>query len=185
MSTLLMAIDLVFVTSWRRNGHSAFVIGFSSFPILPQMEWFCRKSCFLIDFLTLWEGHTPNFGGCYRRPGDKFKILAGDATSIHRRINMMPHMAKSFEPYGLLGKRGVLTVLVPHVNFGIFVLFEICHKCYARKYTGTNLLTVLRKLACTVKPRNNGFEGTKHSCLLLPKSVITNIENKRKKCQGA
>ena len=36
----------------------------------------------------------------------------------------------------------------------------------------------------TVKPRNNGFEGTKHSCPLLPKSVIANIESKRKKCQG-
>ena len=36
----------------------------------------------------------------------------------------------------------------------------------------------------TVKPRNNGFEGTKHSYPLLPKSVIANIEIKRYECQG-
>ena len=29
----------------------------------------------------------------------------------------------------------------------------------------------------TVKPRNNGFEGTKRSCSLLPKSVIANVES--------
>ena len=36
----------------------------------------------------------------------------------------------------------------------------------------------------TVKPRYNGFEGTKYIHPLLPKSVIANRESKRKICQG-
>ena len=32
----------------------------------------------------------------------------------------------------------------------------------------------------TVKSRNNGFKAIKHSCSLLPKSVITNTKGKIK-----
>ena len=38
------------------------------------------------------------------------------------------------------------------------------------------------KSQCTVKPRNNGFEGTKCNRPSLPKSVIARMESKRKEC---
>ena len=44
-------------------------------------------------------------------------------------------------------------------------------------------LPIKFNLITTVKPRNNKFEGTKHSYYLLPQFIIANVENKCKKYQ--
>ena len=43
---------------------------------------------------------------------------------------------------------------------------------------------ILQNITYSNKPRNNGFDGSKHSCSVLLKSFITNIESERKDYKG-
>ena len=67
----------------------------------------------------------------------------------------------------------------------IYVNIRVSIYRWLHLYTYTYIqLFIYKCIIYTVKSSDSKFEGTKHSCPLLQKSLIDNIESERKKYQG-